>query len=106
MYRSEFRIDPPLPVRAGLGRSLGSIEEAARFLSAWSGRRPGKDWGDVLVLLESVRTQEQAASATIALRALLERHALLAAKVPEGRTFQMVEDNQWPQHGGSSPPSF
>lgn len=106
MCRPDFRIDPPLPVRAGLGRSLGSIEEAARFLSAWSGRRPGPDWGDVLVLLESVHTQEQAASAIVALRALLERHGLLAAEPPQGRTIQKVEDDQWQTQGGSSPLLF
>ena len=106
MCRPDFRIDPPLPVRAGLGRSLGSIEEAARFLRAWSGRRPGSDWGDVLVLLESVCTQEQAASATVALQALLECHGLLPAELPEERTFRSVEDDQWQPRGGSSPLSF
>jgi hypothetical protein len=106
MCRPDFRIDPPLPVRAGLGRSLGSIEDAVRFLSAWSGRRPGLDWGDVLVLLESVRTEEQAASACVALRALLERHGLLAAEPPQGRTFQSAEDDQWQSQGGSSPLSY
>jgi hypothetical protein len=77
MSRPEFRIDPPLRVRAGMRRSLDSIEDAIAFLSTWAGRRPGPDWGDVLSLLQSVRTQEQVAGATNALRMLLESRALL-----------------------------
>jgi hypothetical protein len=106
MCRPDFRIDPRLAVRAGLSQSLGSIEEAVRFLSTWPGRRPGPDWGDVLVLLESVHTQEQVASAAIALRALLERHGLLAAELPEGPILQRVEDDRWQSHGDSSRRSF
>jgi hypothetical protein len=98
-----FEIDPPLHVRAGMGRSLRSIDEAVEFLIAWRGRRPGPDWGDVSVLLESVQTQDQATSATIALRALLECHGLLAAELPEAHTFKRVEDNRWQAQGGSSP---
>jgi hypothetical protein len=79
MRTVELRIDPPLRVRAGLRLSLESIEDAIAFLSTWAGRRPGPDWGDVLALLESVRTQEQVAGAAHALRTLLDSHALLVS---------------------------
>jgi hypothetical protein len=72
-----FAIDPPLRIRAGVDRSLSSIEEAIDFLNTWPGRRAGPDWGKVLCLLEAVRTPEQIAGATTALRALLERDNLL-----------------------------
>jgi hypothetical protein len=85
MRTIELRIDPPLRVRAGMHRSLESIEDAVAFLSTWAGRRPGPDWGDVLALLESVRTQEQVAGATHALRMLLESHALLVTGAEDWR---------------------
>jgi hypothetical protein len=74
-----FGIDPPLRVRAGVDRSLSSIEEAIDFLSTWPGRRAGPDWGEVLCLLEAVRTPEQVVAAKTALRTLLERYDLLLA---------------------------
>ena len=83
MRTIELRIDPALWIRAGTDRSLGSIDEAVEFLSTWAGRRPGPDWGEVLFLLENVQSQEQVMSATAALRALLECHALLMESAPD-----------------------
>jgi hypothetical protein len=118
MCSAQFRIDPLLRIRAGTHRSLNSIEEAIGFLSAWSGRRPGPDWGDVLSLLESVRTREQVAGATTALRALLERHGLLVAETEQpdhagptteswGRFIgsEAAEDGQWHSEENCSLPS-
>jgi hypothetical protein len=85
MCTAELRIDPPLRVRAGMHRSIETVEQAVAFLSTWPGRRPGPDWGDVLALLESVRTQEHVAGATTALRALLESHALLVIDTEHSR---------------------
>jgi hypothetical protein len=74
---SDFPIEPELHVRAGPGRTLRSIDEAAEFARALARQRNNRQWDGVLYRLEAVRTREDARDAANALRALLEAEDLL-----------------------------